>query len=608
MDELRFDDNQFDDLEFDLDDIDEVDELNDLQPKSNQDLLDSLDDIDIDIDEDESDESDLVSDIHSSNDGTEPDVFNGIDDIQIDDEDESDESDLVSDIHSSNDGTEPDLFNDIDDIQIDDEDDEDDDNTSEISTPDNISITTKQPEDTDSISTDLDLQIAQLQAELDQGREAENSSASSSDDTLDSNILLNDDEDFTIINRQNEFISNSGDIVIMDPKDSGDAFRLEYIDIANIGVQNKRIRNNTNVEDLIKSIRSTGLLKPVVVAPAAADGYFVLLDGFRRLLACAKVGKNNIPCIVNTKVNVPEIPILEAMYNHQKKYSIKEQIDYIDYLEKEKGIMSASMIEYLLQMNSGDYTKLKDILNDNDDDIVSKLIDGIYNIDTAFKKLEQRRKKESAEEKELKKATRVYEEDPDSGAETIAESGEMGDSNASENNDALEYLSMSASDVEDVDGKDLETILDNSETPKPHVQDYKYRERLDPDLRKSVLARDNNTCRACKDNSGQEFVDTLDVHHIKEVYLGGSDDIDNLITLCTVCHRLVHKYARGELYLRPKSEMDEKMQDRFAKITFLGDKIKQDMKAKGFSIDELKKYDNAETIGRTKPGTGQVAG
>ena len=55
-------------------------------------------------------------------------------------------------------------------------------------------------------------------------------------------------------------------------------------------------------------------------------------------------------------------------------------INYIDYLEKEKGILSASMIEYLLQMNSGDYTKLKDILNDDDDDIVSKLMDGTYTI------------------------------------------------------------------------------------------------------------------------------------------------------------------------------------------------------------------------------------
>ena len=106
-----------------------------------------------------------------------------------------------------------------------------------------------------------------------------------------------------------------------------------------------------------------------------------------------------IPCIINNKVSTPEIPILEAMYNHSQKYSIKEKIDYIDFLEKQKGIMNPSMIEYLLQMNTGDYTKLKDILNDNDEDIVDKLLNGTYDIASAFRALEKRRKNETAEEK-----------------------------------------------------------------------------------------------------------------------------------------------------------------------------------------------------------------
>ena len=138
------------------------------------------------------------------------------------------------------------------------------------------------------------------------------------------------------------------------------------------------------------------------------------MSGFRRLLACAKVGIKRVPCIINNKVSVPEIPVLEAMYQQSKPYSIKEIVDYIDYLENEKGIMSPSMIEHLLQLESGDYTKLKDILNDNDDDIVSRLMNGQLTIGMVFKKLEQRRKNESKESQDIKRAEKVYEDEEES--------------------------------------------------------------------------------------------------------------------------------------------------------------------------------------------------
>ena len=60
-----------------------------------------------------------------------------------------------------------------------------------------------------------------------------------------------------------------------------------------------------------------------------------------------------------SQINTPDIPIVEALYNHYKKYTMEEIIKYIEYLENKKGILSPSVIEYLLQLNSGDYTKLK---------------------------------------------------------------------------------------------------------------------------------------------------------------------------------------------------------------------------------------------------------
>ena len=54
-----------------------------------------------------------------------------------------------------------------------------------------------------------------------------------------------------------------------------------------------------------------------------------------------------------------------------------------------------------------------------------------------------------------------------------------------------------------------------------------------------VLTRDNYTCQCCKTKKG-----TLHVHHKIYRSHGGSDDIENLITLCESCHKKLHK---GEL-------------------------------------------------------------
>ena len=408
----------------------------------------------------------------------------------------------------------------------------------------------------------------------------------------------------------NGFISDTGDIVVMSQDDGLDAFELKYIDINKIAVV-KRIRQSQNVDSLTRSIKSTGLLTPVVVATTQTDGIYVLLDGLRRILACARAGKRMIPCNINKKVSTPEIPILEAMYNHNKKYSIKEQIDYIDYLEKERGIMSASMIEYLLQMNSGDYTKLKDILTDNDDDIVTKMLDGIYTIEMAFKKLEQRRKKESSEEKENRKSALVYGDEAESGIYQVAGAGEEGYEGEELTEEEIAALAINASELDSVDDESIEDLMEEGndiEGFKPHKQDPKYRERLDPALRKSVLVKFDNECQICKAIKGQEYVECIDIHHIQEVYLGGNDDIENLIPACTCCHKLIHLYGRGELYIRPLEEMSEEEQAKFKRVIKLGNIIRKGLALKGMKRDQLKKLDNCETIGRTKPGNGQVAG
>ena len=371
------------------------------------------------------------------------------------------------------------------------------------------------------------------------------------DGAIVSDIDLHDDEDEMVPTMETDFISDSGSIVVQDTNDDKEiGFTLTYLNVEQIAIT-QRIRKMKSVEGLVKSVQSTGLLKPLVVAPTATEGLYVLLDGYRRIQACARAGITKVPCIVNNKVNTPEIPMLEALYNHSQRYTIKEQIDYINYLEVQKGIMNPAMIEYLLQMNSGDYTKLKDILNDNDDDIVTKLMDGIYDISTAFRKLEQRRKKESAEEKENKKASAVYSDEEESGANQIQGAGEEADGEAL-TDEQIKALAINPEELdEDIEDTSIGEMIEedkNLEGFEPHKQKVGEREFIDPIIKKSVMARDNNTCQCCK-RGGEQYVDILDFHHILPIFLGGVDSVDNGIMLCVACHRLVHLYSTDDLHI-----------------------------------------------------------
>ena len=56
-----------------------------------------------------------------------------------------------------------------------------------------------------------------------------------------------------------------------------------------------------------------------------------------------------------------------------------------------------------------------------------------------------------------------------------------------------------------------------------------------------VFERDGYQCRNIKCNRGYPEDDhALHCHHIKLKSQGGSDDIENLLTLCWECHNLLH--------------------------------------------------------------------
>ncbi len=71
---------------------------------------------------------------------------------------------------------------------------------------------------------------------------------------------------------------------------------------------------------------------------------------------------------------------------------------------------------------------------------------------------------------------------------------------------------------------------------RPKKQTYKYRRgeasryTRRPEVRRRILSRDNNRCVKCGST------EDLTIDHIISVYSGGTDDDENLQTLCNKCN------------------------------------------------------------------------
>lgn len=91
-----------------------------------------------------------------------------------------------------------------------------------------------------------------------------------------------------------------------------------------------------------------------------------------------------------------------------------------------------------------------------------------------------------------------------------------------------EWVDIQEYHLEDV-AIDIRAMTDGY---RPYRWQYQKSNRLDENLRKATLMRDDYKCQSCgKSNCA------LEVHHIRAKKFGGADTIGNLITLCHKCHQ-----------------------------------------------------------------------
>ena len=84
----------------------------------------------------------------------------------------------------------------------------------------------------------------------------------------------------------------------------------------------------------------------------------------------------------------------------------------------------------------------------------------------------------------------------------------------------------------EVDQCDLEKAYCDAQV----LENGRNKSTIKPSTRREVLSRDNHTCQG----QGCSSKRYLEVHHKVPRAMGGNNNAENLVTLCSACHRLVH--------------------------------------------------------------------
>ena len=110
------------------------------------------------------------------------------------------------------------------------------------------------------------------------------------------------------------------------------ALPLNALTLGQFQVRTRHVAKN--LEDLVHSISTLGLLQPIVVCPADVDGTYEILCGQRRFLACQEIGLDDIMAVIlDRKVSQTEAKVISLTENAVRENMSKaDLIDVCSYL------------------------------------------------------------------------------------------------------------------------------------------------------------------------------------------------------------------------------------------------------------------------------------
>jgi 5-methylcytosine-specific restriction protein A len=367
--------------------------------------------------------------------------------------------------------------------------------------------------------------------------------------------------------------------------------KFERIKISQIGFTDpiKKSRAET-MTGLTSTIKDLGVLDPIdvmTVEDPDDDYKYVLIAGLRRVFGALKNGQTEIDAIVwdfKDKDQGNDLALyLGLILNRTQKRNWGETWHLYQILELQSAITPGTL-EYLLQLESGDAMKLKDVMLCDYDEVKEALLSGEKNLEACYKMLAKLRK----EEDQLAKEDAMGTADAVEGADEIA-SDNTGEGGQLTDQDVMELLEMvDSTDDSDLTDEDFDGL--NQSAFSDEHQKVGDRHPVDPAIRQGTFQRDNFRCRCCG-TGGVAFLATLVYHHAIPVHCGGADTVENGLTLCDSCHQTLHcaEKAGGKIPMTKEQfeEYDENEQLRIKKILKFANVAVEAAKRKGISKEKI---------------------
>lgn len=370
---------------------------------------------------------------------------------------------------------------------------------------------------------------------------------------------------------------------------------------------------------LTTSVAEMGILSPIHVM--VLEGYsnwlenheegekyegpmYSILDGFRRVWAGYKNGITRSYAVIwnfeDKDKGVELSNILSLILNKVQRRSWNE-IWYMYQLLEEQAQMTPGTLEYLLQLEPGDAMKLKDIMLCDYPEVIEDLTSNKKTLQQCYNTLQKLRK----EEDKLLKDDNTGISDMEQADGAIEKGGDQVLSNEEVN----EILEMGDNFDGDLSEEDFDELMGNN-IPDER-QTVGERHPLDPALRAAVLQRDGYCCQITGRGKGLPTpiaLSILNVHHKVPVHCGGTDTMDNLITVCLDAHTLIHIIERNMGKLGMSKEdfdaLDEEEKTFITGVMKIARIAVEANKRMGRTHEQVKK-DTSEAIKFKMPGTAQ---
>ena len=397
----------------------------------------------------------------------------------------------------------------------------------------------------------------------------------------------------------------------------------------------KRVGRKESRIGLTTSVGQWGVLTPIHVMQLEDANAYIVLEGLRRVYAAVRNKLKTVPCIVWTfddkNMGKRLAGVLTLMLHKTEDFTWTEKWEMYRLLE-DMDNMTPKLMEYLLNLHAGQAMKLKDVMLCSDDyaDIREKLLENKIDLEAAYRKLNNARKKEQRlAQEDAESAVEVKDTTDNATLDTVAtdaildftpenkgvrheeelRSYEVGEPDIE--NEDVETGELCTEDVDELlQEADSVTLQDTDVTKEALTnvdqtddlrqgsiyQKVGQRHPIDKEVRLGTFIRDGFKCRCCGMGGSEAYLAVLAFHHAIPVYAGGPDTKENGLTLCVNCHILLHTYLQGKLVLDTATLQDASEIAKFERIMRFGNIANAACKKSHVSKKQMQDINVAETV------------